>query len=115
MEETTIINWKERPCAKPVWSGSRGAISAASTPGPGEREGRGLTLSELGMEYSRTAAALYARMKAAEEDYERAGDEASRIAQAGRLRLLRGMYRECRATGEYLTHYYDHRRGGGSK
>ena len=112
MEETTITKWRERPCAKPAWSGSRGGISAESTPGQGEREARGLTLSELGREYAQNAAALRERIRTVEAEVRGESSEERRLALGGRLRLLRGMYRDTRATANYLEHYYDHKTGG---
>ena len=113
MEETIIIEWKTKRCAKPVWSGMRAGISAGNTSG---QEGRqSLSLRELGGEYARAAEALRERVRLVEAELEEEMDEQSRIALRGRLRLLRGMYRDTRDTAKLLEHYYDHREGGSKR
>ena len=112
MEETTIIKWKKRPCARPVWSGMPAGTSAGSAFGPERQEARSLSLRELGGEYARTAAALWERICLVEEALEEESDEQRRISLRGRLRLLRSMHRDTRSTAKLLEHYYDHREGG---
>lgn len=82
-------------------------------PGNGAgRKGGAMTLYELSLEYARAAAALRERLRqvealrAAEEEEERA------LMLGARLRLLRSMWRDTRATAVYLEHYYQ---GGGTK
>ena len=64
-----------------------------------------MTIQELAVEYSRSAALVRERIKelerAAEEE-----DDAARFQLEGRLRPLRAMYRDTRRVARYLEGYY---------
>lgn len=107
MEETIIIEWKRRRCASSAWNGLPDGISAESIPGQREREGRGLTLSELGREYAQAAEALRERIRLVERELDGETEEDLCGLIKVRLRLLRSMYRDTRQTARHLEHYYD--------
>ena len=73
-----------------------------------------MTLYELSMEYSASAAALRGRIGALRRLCEEAGDEGTRQRLQSRIRVLTAMWRETREIAVLTEHYYDrgYRRNG---
>ena len=69
-----------------------------------------MRLEDLAREYDRSAALLRERISALEQEWKQANDN-RRIQLEGRLRPLRGMYRDTRRIARYLTDYYG-KKGG---
>ena len=67
-----------------------------------------MTIYELGLEYSRSAALLRERIAELKRAEKAADDQELRLEIAGRLRPLQAMYRETRAVARHLEHYYIH-------
>ena len=65
-----------------------------------------MTIYELGLEYSRSAALLRERIAELKRAEKAADDQELRLEIAGRLRPLQAMYRETRAVARHLEHYY---------
>ena len=64
-----------------------------------------MTIQELAVEYGRSAALVWERIKELERAAEGA-DDALRAQLEGRLRPLRAMYRDTRQVARHLEGYY---------
>ena len=65
-----------------------------------------MTLYELSLEYTQTAADLRRRIVELEQAGRESADEGRRQLE-GRARPLRSMYRDVRAVARHLEHYYE--------
>lgn len=98
--------WRDSRCARFALSGMLADIFPGND---AVRKGGAMTLYELSLEYARAAAALRERLRQVEAL--RAVEEGEQALMLdARLRLLRSMWRDTRATAAYLEHYYQ--RGG---
>jgi len=69
-----------------------------------------MTIEELALEYSRSAAMVRERIRELEQAMKEA-DDGLRLQLEGRIRPLRAIYRDTRKIARYLEHYYKGRRG----
>lgn len=66
-----------------------------------------MTIYELSLEYSRTAAELRCRIVELEQAGKAAEDEAVKHQMESRARFLRSMYKDVHKVARHLEHYYD--------
>jgi len=69
-----------------------------------------MTIEELALEYSRSAAMVRQRIRELEQAMKEADDNV-RLQLEGRIRPLRTIYRDTRQVARYLERYYGSRRG----
>lgn len=69
-----------------------------------------MTIEELALEYSRSAALVRQRIRELEQALEQA-DDAERLQLEGRIRPLQAIYRDTRQVARYLERYYGCGRG----
>ena len=70
-----------------------------------------MTIAALAAEYRASCELLRLRMAWLRRELRACADREEQLLLQDRLRQLRPLYQECRATAFYLEHYYDRRDG----